>query len=283
MLSVNNLTKKYGDFTVFSDVNLDFDTGLYALLAPNGAGKTTLIKILTTLAMPTRGEVLWDGTPITSLGESYRDLVGYLPQDFGYYKNYSPRQYLRYLAALKGLHNPDARINELLDMMSLSSVTNKKMKTFSGGMLQRVGVAQALLNDPKILILDEPTSGLDPKERVHLRNIIAGLAKDRIIIISTHIVSDIETIAQSLVMLKNHRVMYAGPPNCVIDKMADKIFELPRGTLLPPEAIYLSERVTEQGAMVRFALDTPQGIGQPVTPGLEDAFLYFYNDSDEIG
>lgn len=285
MLSVNNVTKNYGNFTALENISLDFDNGLCAFLAPNGAGKTTLIKMLATLIFPTKGEILWNGTEISSLGESYRDLLGYLPQDFGYYKGYSPKEYLRYLAALKGVENADRRIDELLDMVSLSDVKNKKMRKFSGGMIQRVGIAQALLNDPKILILDEPTAGLDPKERVRLRNIISGLAKDRIVIFSTHIVSDIETIANSLMMLKDHKVMYAGAPGKIAEKLNSKTFEIPLGTALPAGAVYLSERVGEHGSVVRFALDSgnlPDN-AVAVTPGLEDAFLYIYRDETDIG
>ncbi len=285
MLSVNNVTKSYGKFTALENISLDFDNGICAFLAPNGAGKTTLIKMLATLIFPTKGDILWNGTEIISLGESYRDLLGYLPQDFGYYKGYNPGEYLRYLAALKGVEHAERRIDELLDMVSLSDVKTKKMRKFSGGMIQRVGIAQALLNDPKILILDEPTAGLDPKERVRLRNIISSLAKDRIVIFSTHIVSDIETIATSLMMLKDHKVMYAGAPGKMAEKLKGKTFEIPVGVSLPDGAVYLSERVGENGPVVRFALDTGAVPEQAatVTPGLEDAFLYVYRDETDIG
>ncbi|MFP3153413.1 ATP-binding cassette domain-containing protein [Lachnospiraceae bacterium ZAX-1] len=280
MLSVNNVTKNYGSFTVLQSVSIDFDKGLCAFLAPNGAGKTTLIKMLATLIFPTKGEILWNGTEITSLGEAYRDLLGYLPQDFGYYKGYSPKEYLRYLSALKGVENAEHRIDELLEMLLLTDVKNKKMRKFSGGMIQRVGIAQALLNDPKILILDEPTAGLDPKERVRLRNIVAGLAKDRIVILSTHIVSDIETIADTLVMMKDHKILYVGVPGKLVEKLKAKTFEMPAGRSLPSGAVYLSERTGENGAVVRFALEsgTPPETAISVTPGLEDTFLYIYRD-----
>ena len=197
MLTLSHISKSYGKFLAIEDINLELDNGLYGMLAPNGAGKTTLIKMITTLLFPSEGEILYDGIQIQKLGEKYRDLIGYLPQQFGYYKNNTPVQYLDYLAALKNLPRQGLRkkIEELLELVGLSDVANKKMKKFSGGMIQRVGIAQAMLNDPKILILDEPTAGLDPKERARFRNIISALSKDRVVILSTHIVSDIEFIA----------------------------------------------------------------------------------------
>ncbi len=279
MLSISNVSKSFGKTPVLEDVNLDFGNGICAFLAPNGAGKTTLIKMLATLLFPTKGEILWNGVEIVSLGEAYRNLIGYLPQEFGYYKGYTPQEYLRYLAALKGVKGADARIDELLEMVSLSDVKRVKMRKFSGGVVQRVGIAQALLNDPKILILDEPTAGLDPKERVRLRNIIAGLSGDRIVIFSTHIVSDIESIANNLVMLKDHKVMYAGAINKLTEKMRGKTFELPATGGLPKDAVYLSERMGESGSVVRFVLEEgspPEGAVAVVAPGLEDAFLYIY-------
>ena len=164
MLVVNNVTKEYNGFTALEEINLEFHNGVYGLLAPNGAGKTTLIKMITTLLFPTKGQILWDGTDIRALDEKYRDIIGYLPQNFGYYKNYSPRQFLEYLAALKGIERniSKSKIIELLELVALGDVIDKKMRKLSGGMIQRVGIAQALLNDPRILILDEPTAGLDP-------------------------------------------------------------------------------------------------------------------------
>ena len=166
MLSLVNIRKDYGKFTYVYLLNLELEEGLYAMLAPNGAGKTTIIRMMTTLLFPTSGEILYDGENILEMGESYRKMVGYLPQQFGYYKSNTPVQYLSYLAALKKIPRQEAKrqIPELLELVGLSGEANKKMKKFSGGMTQRVGIAQALLGDPKILILDEPTAGLDPKE-----------------------------------------------------------------------------------------------------------------------
>jgi ABC-type multidrug transport system ATPase subunit len=214
MLSLNNVTKNYGKFTALENIDLEFSDGVYALLAPNGAGKTTLIKMLATLIFPTNGEILWNGDEIIKLDAHYRDLLGYLPQDFGYYKNHSPREFLLYMSALKCISRAAAKrkTDELLELVGLAEVRDKKMRKFSGGMIQRVGIAQAMLNDPKILILDEPTAGLDPKERVRFRNLIAELSKDRIVILSTHIVPDIEKIAKRVIMFKNHRLFANDTP-----------------------------------------------------------------------
>ncbi len=227
MLSVEHITKKYKDFTVLEDINLTFENGVYGLIAPNGAGKTTLIKMIVTLLRPTQGIIRWDGEDIWKLDWKYRELVGYLPQQFGYYRNYSPCAYLRYISALKGLSRSAAeeKIPELLQLVSLADAADKKMKKFSGGMIQRVGIAQALLNEPKLLILDEPTAGLDPKERAHFRNLLASLSRDCTVIISTHIVSDVESIANQVILLKDHRVLHqatigelcAGLDGCVYE------------------------------------------------------------------
>lgn len=227
MLSVNHVTKKYGQFTALRDITITFQNGIYGLLAPNGAGKTTLMKMLVTLSFPTKGEITWEGENIADLDEAYRDLLGYLPQKFGYYRNYTPVQFLNYMAALKGLERTDAkkRIQMLLEKVSLSDAAGQKMGKFSGGMLQRVGIAQALLNDPKILILDEPTAGLDPKERVRFRNMLRDLSGERIVILSTHIVSDIETIADRIIMLKDREVFCNEPPEQLCGRLNCKNLE----------------------------------------------------------
>ena len=208
MLEIKNVSKSFKDFTVLRDVNLTFDRGVYGLLSPNGAGKTTLIKMIVTLLHPDSGEILWNGENIASLDGSYRELVGYLPQKFGYYRDDSPMQFLTYMAALNGVDSAVAkeRCRKLLERVGLGDVTRKKMKKFSGGMIQRVGIVNALMNDPQIVIFDEPTAGLDPMERVRFRHILAELGKTKIVILSTHIVSDIENIADQVVMIKDHEV-----------------------------------------------------------------------------
>ena len=283
MLTVDNVTKKYGGFTALDGVSLTFSEGVYGLLAPNGAGKTTLIKMLTTLLFPTSGQILWDGAEIGALGARYRDILGYLPQQFGYYRNDTPRQFLRYLAALKGVprSRTERRIDELLSLVSLPDAADKKMKKFSGGMLQRVGIAQAMINDPQLLILDEPTAGLDPRERVRFRNLIHSLAAERTVILSTHIVSDIETIAGQIVMFRDHRLYCCDSPSAVCARFQGKVFEVPAGTAVQPGQFLLSERQGEHGAVVRLLCDAPPEGGVPVTPGLEDAFLAIYREGAE--
>lgn len=228
MLTLVNISKKYGNQTVVKNINLNMENGLYGVLAPNGAGKTTIIKMISTLLFPTTGEILYNGNNIMDMGAAYRDLIGYLPQHFGYYKNNTPTQYLEYLACLKNMpkQNVKRKIKELLKLVGLENVADKKMKKFSGGMIQRVGIAQAMLNDPKILILDEPTAGLDPKERVRFRNIISMLSKDRIVILSTHIVSDIESIANQVVLIKNHQIYKVDSVPNICNSLNGMIFEI---------------------------------------------------------
>ncbi len=281
MLTMENVTKDYGKFTALEEFSLTFDSGVYGLLAPNGAGKTTLMKLLTTLLFPTKGEIMWSGTNIHDLGEEYRDLLGYLPQHFGYYKHQTPKQFLRYLSALKGLSDPDDRIEELLELVALEEVTNKKMRKFSGGMIQRVGIAQALLNDPKILILDEPTAGLDPKERVRFRNLLHNLSKDRIILLSTHIVSDVETIANQIVLMKDKKLLSCSPVADTCSLVAGTIFEQSSQIPLPDDAVLLSDKQTEGGAVVRYSSKNPPPSATEVSPNLEDVFLSIYRDEDK--
>ena len=258
MLVVKDVSKQYGSFSALKNMNLEFSDGVYGLLAPNGAGKTTLIKMLVTLISPSKGEILYNGTNIVDLDEDYREILGYLPQQFGYYKNYSPKQYLLYLAALKGLDKKNAleKISELLEKVALTDVANKKMKKFSGGMIQRVGIAQALLNDPKILILDEPTAGLDPKERARFRQLLTGLARERLVIISTHIVSDIESIANEVIMIKNQQLLYKDSVENICNTLDGHVYETSisyeRLESFRKQYVLLSEKQEHGSMIVRF-------------------------------
>lgn len=286
MLLVNNLTKNYGNFCALEDINLEFHNGVYGLLAPNGAGKTTLIKVLTTLIFQTKGEVLYNGTDIVKMDSEYRDILGYLPQDFGYYKNYSPKEFLLYLSALKGMDRIKAkeRVMELLKLVALEDVASKKMKKFSGGMIQRVGIAQALLNDPKILILDEPTAGLDPKERVRFRNLLSNLSRNKIIIISTHIVSDIEFIANEVIMIKNHKILYKDNIKNICKSIENIIYETEvefEDTREFREKFFTLSEKQEDGKMkIRFICEgEKEEKWNRVKPNLEDIFLYEYREN----
>lgn len=286
MLTLNNVSKRFGKFTAVEDISLDMDNGLYALLAPNGAGKTTIIKMITTLLNPTEGEILYDGVNIKTMGAGYRELLGYLPQDFGYYKNNTPKQYLSYLAALKGVPKKETeeKIDYLLELVGLAENADKKMKKFSGGMLQRVGIAQAMLNDPKILILDEPTAGLDPKERVRFRNIISVLSKDRIVILSTHIVSDIESIANQVILIRDKHIYKMDSVANICNELSGKVFEM---QVSDKEYEKMEEKYTilsarqEKGFMtIRVFDEADDGTDSnkiSVSPNLEDVFLVNYN------
>ena len=280
MLSVEHVTKRYGKFTALEDLSLTFTPGEYGLLAPNGAGKTTLIKMLTTLLFPTQGQILWDGEDIQALGETYRAQLGYLPQTFGYYPSYTPRQFLRYAAALQRIPpaEVEGRIADRLKQVGLEEVADQKMRKFSGGMLQRTGIALAILGDPKLLILDEPTAGLDPRERVRFRNLIHALAADRIVILSTHIVSDVETIAGQIILLRDHRLYCCASPAEICAPYQGKVFLLPAGTPLEHGQTLLSEGQGTEGTFLRVLCDRPPEGGVPAQPTLEDAFLAIYGE-----
>ena len=288
-LSFDRLTKHYGNKIAVDCVSATLEPGVYGLLGANGAGKTTLMRMLCAILESTSGEVLLDGQDVISMGADYRNVLGYLPQDFGYYPNYTAMEFLMYIAALKGIPKKIARqrAKQLLEEVGLSNVANKKVGTFSGGMKQRVGIAQALLNNPDILILDEPTAGLDPKERVRFRNLLSDYAGDKIVILSTHIVSDIEAIADEVLLMKKGRFVLQGTVSEFIEKAKGKVWEL---TVLPEEARKWQEKTTvanlrHEGKQVVLriisdTMPTPEAVTCEAT--LEDLYLYYFPTEEGV-
>lgn len=220
-LQINDLSKKYGDKVALDHFSFCFQCGVYGIIGANGAGKTTLMNLITDNVKRDSGSILWDGKDILTVGKKFRSIVGYMPQQGGVYPEYSAREFLRYIAVLKELPKKQAKrqIEELLEIVNLKDVAHKKVGGFSGGMKQRVLLAQALLGDPRILILDEPTAGLDPKERLRLRNYIIELSKDRIVFLTTHIISDIESTADEILLMKDGRLLKHGAPQALIEEV----------------------------------------------------------------
>ena len=226
-LTIDRLTKQFGSKIAVDRVSTRLTPGVYGLLGANGAGKTTLMRIVCDVLRPTSGEIRFDGRDVRLLGDEYRARLGYLPQDFGYYPDFSALDFMCYLAALKGLDRRAARRRslELLETVGLADVARQKVRTFSGGMKQRLGIAQAVLNDPAVLVLDEPTAGLDPKERVRFRNLIASFAQDKIVILSTHIVSDVEYIADEILVMRAGAFIMQGAPTDIVATVTGKVWE----------------------------------------------------------
>ena len=284
-LCIDRLTKQYGHKLAVDRVDLELHRGVYGLLGANGAGKTTLMRMLCGILTPTSGEIRWGGREIDSLGEEYRSLLGYLPQDFGYYPEFTAEKFLLYLAALKGLGKVQAgqKMLELLDLVGLSEERKHKIRTFSGGMKQRLGIAQALLNDPEILILDEPTAGLDPKERVRFRNLISACARDRIVLLSTHIVSDVEYIAGEILIMKEGRLIHRGAPDAITHEIDGKVWEC---RVDPARAEELCSRYNVGNlknvgnkTILRIIKDEkPMEEAVPAEASLEDLYLYYFQE-----
>lgn len=287
-LSAVNLTKRYGSKTAVNRLNATLTNGVYGLLGANGAGKTTFMRLLCTVQRPTSGKIDLDSKSIWKLGERYRDVLGYLPQHFGYYPDFTALDFLLYVAALKGLDDRKAKkvSNELLEEVGLSGESRRKIKTFSGGMKQRLGIAQAMLNDPYILILDEPTAGLDPKERVRFRNLISAFSKDRIVILSTHIVSDIEFIAEKIMMMKSGEIIHFGRPHEITSRIGGCVWECSVPTSRVEQytvSLNISNLRNEENGrtVLRVIADQPPVAGAvKVQPNLEDLFLYYFKGED---
>ncbi len=281
-LSLSQVGKLYqGKVWALADFNLELGAGVLGLLGPNGAGKSTLMRILATVTKPTRGQITWEGHDILSDPGSLRSVLGYLPQDFGVYPHLNAVEFLEYLAAVKGLGGSAARrrIDELLEVVNLAEVRKRPLGGYSGGMKQRIGIAQALLNDPKLLIVDEPTAGLDPEERVRFRNLLSELSGERIVILSTHIVSDIEAVATGMAILSHGRLLAHAAPEDLLRSVEGKVWdwtvpsaELPRIKQLFP--ISASARRSD-GVHLRIVADVPPaGDAVPAVPSLEDAYLH---------
>ncbi len=285
-LTISDLTKDFGSFRAVDQVTFTMHSGVYGLLGVNGAGKTTLMRMLTTLIHPTGGEIRWDGQDVFRMDSAYRKLLGYLPQDFGYYPDFSIYDYLMYIASIKGIRPAAAkqRALRLLKQVGLSQAGHKKMKTLSGGMKRRVGIAQAMLNDPKILILDEPTAGLDPNERIRFRNLISELSEDRIVLLSTHIVSDIEYIASEILLMKDGCITLSGTAEEVIASMPERVwlFSVPREQVDRYLAAYRVSnlKTTPAGATLRVLSAECPAVGAVETAAtLEDVFLHYFGES----
>jgi ABC-2 type transport system ATP-binding protein len=280
-LIVENVSKQYrGGNWALRNFSLQLGPGVLGLLGPNGAGKTTLMSILATITRATAGRVVWNGNDLAANPDALRATLGYLPQDFGVYPNLNAVEFLEYLAAVKGLDATSSkkRIDELLNLVNLTDVRKRPLGGYSGGMKQRIGIAQALLNDPQLLIVDEPTAGLDPEERVRFRNLLSELSGERIIILSTHIVSDVEATATDIALISQGTLVAHASPEMLLQKVEGKVWEhvLPSAELNAARQRYLISNTARRsdGVHARVLTDAPPPGAQPVTPNLEDAYLY---------
>lgn len=281
--TLENISKLYGVTAALSEVNLTLGNGVYGLLGPNGAGKTTMMRIMTDLLSPSTGRVLLDGEDIHRLGASFRSRIGYLPQDFGYYPNFTAEQYLLYIARLKGIAPKEAKIEiyKLLEKVGLRDKMKQRLKSFSGGQRQRIGIAQALLGDPDILILDEPTAGLDPEERIRFRGIISALSRNKCVILSTHIVSDLEAVANEIVLLKRGCVIGKSHPSQLLEEISGKVWMVKvspseeRGIM---DGFLCSNVAYENGeSHIRvISKAKPHESAVPISPNMEDVYLYYF-------
>jgi ABC-2 type transport system ATP-binding protein len=279
-LSIENVGKCYGgEFWALRRFSLELKPGVLGLLGPNGAGKTTLMSILATITRASEGKVTWNGANVAADPNALRAVLGYLPQDFGVYPNLNAQEFLEYLAAVKGLDAAAARrrIDQLLNLVNLSDVRGRPLGEFSGGMKQRVGIAQALLNDPQLLIVDEPTAGLDPEERVRFRNLLSDLSGERIIILSTHIVSDVEATATDIALISSGALVAHAAPEELLRKVEGRIWEwvIPSADLNAVKQCYRVSNAVRRsdGVHVRVLTKDPPAGAQPVPPTLEDAYL----------
>lgn len=283
MLKIESVSKKFGKKEALSDVDLELDAGIYGLLGDNGAGKSTLMRLLVGVDKPTKGRILYEGEDISQLKGKYRDLLSYMPQEFAVFPGFTAGEFLNYMGALKGLSKRELKekISRVLAFVNLEDVKDKKVSTFSGGMKRRVGIAQALLNDPKILILDEPTAGLDPGERIRFSNILSNMSKDKIILFSTHIISDIEAITKNIIILNDGKIRAKTTSDKLIKKMEGLVFEtmLPFTELAAYEKKIQIIRMRYEGEYlkIRYTGSTLEG-ARPVQANLEDYYILHRNE-----
>lgn len=282
-LRLEVLSKSYGAKRAVDRVDAVLTPGVYGLLGANGAGKTTLMRMICGVLTPTTGDVRLDGETIHNLGERYYSRLGYLPQDFGFYPDFTAREFMGYMAAVKGLGGREARkrVEALLEMVNLADVADRKIRSYSGGMKRRLGIAQAELGDPDILVLDEPTAGLDPGERMRFRNLISDFARDRIVILSTHIVSDVSYIADTILLMKEGRFLLNEPASEATDSVRGKVWELVTGEreAASYEDRFLVSNLRHENGLARLRIvhDTaPSAAARAVEPNLEDLFLYHF-------
>lgn len=284
-LELKDLTKKYGGMTALDHISVTFTPGIYGILGANGAGKSTMMNLLTDNISRTGGEILFDGVDILKLGKNFRRVLGYMPQQQGFYEHMTAQTFLYYMAELKAVPKKQAKteIENLLSITNLANVRHKRVGGFSGGMKQRVLLAQALLGDPKVVILDEPTAGLDPKERIRIRNFISEISNDRIILLATHIVSDIESISDQILMMKRGQIVGMDIPENLLDSVRGKVTELPfEGDTASLQERYKVGNVRKRHGQVWVRLvgdDLPEG-GEYVTEHLtlDDVYLYYLGE-----
>jgi ABC-2 type transport system ATP-binding protein len=284
-LKIEKLSMNFKDVKAVNNVSYTMHKGVYGLLGLNGAGKTTLMRMLCTLLQPTSGRILCNGKDIFEIGAEYRNLLGYLPQDFGYYPDFTVKDYLLYISSIKGIKSALAKkvIDDLLSQVGLKKVQNRKMKKLSGGMKRRAGIAQAMINNPQILILDEPTAGLDPNERIRFRNLISELSQERLVLLSTHIVSDIEYIANEILFMKEGTILYAGSPEKVIREVpinawSFQINKSETNDFIKHYKVVNIKSVNDRVEIRILSKEKPHINAKKEVTTLEDVFLYYFGE-----
>lgn len=284
-LEIKNVTKSFENAVVLNDISIVLEPGIYGLLGANGSGKTTLMRIICGIIKANKGVVIYNGEETNKKPDSFRTILGFLPQDFRYYPDFTGFKFLLYMAALKGLESQFAKkkCTELLNLVGLENVKSKKIKKYSGGMKQRLGIAQAMINDPKVLILDEPTVGLDPKERVRFRNLISSFSKEKIVILSTHIVSDVEYIADEILILNNRKIVNRGSATELVKEIEGQVWEcfIQDSFIdeLTAKHLVSNQKHETQGTVLRIiSKEVPTENAKRVQPTLEDLYLYYLGE-----